>query len=44
MLPYGDKLNPICWRKVKPLYAVLRQETSDMREKDKEHKAAYFIC
>ena len=47
MIPYGDKLNlkkPIRRRKVKPLYAVLRQETSDTRQGVKEHKAAYFIC
>ena len=46
MLPYGDKLNlkkPIRRRKVKPLHAVLRQDTSDTRQKNKEHKTAYFI-
>ena len=31
---------PIRRRKVKPLHAVLRQETSDARQEDKEHKAA----
>ena len=31
---------PIHRRKVKPLHAVLRHETSDARKKDKEHKAA----
>ena len=35
---------PIRRRKVKLLYAVLRQETSDTRQKDKEHEVAYFIC
>ena len=35
---------PIRRRKVKPLHAVLRQETSYTRQKDKELKAAYFIC
>ena len=46
MLPYGDKLNESLFRrrKVKPLHAVLRQQTSDTRQEDKEHKAAYFIC
>ena len=45
MLPYGDKFEkPICRGKVKPLHVVLLQETSDMRQKDKEHKTAYFIC
>ena len=31
---------PIRRRKVKPLHAVFRQETSDTRQEDKEHKAA----
>ena len=31
---------PIHRRKVKTLHAVLRQETSDTRQEDKEHKAA----
>ena len=47
MLPYCDKLNlkkPIRGRKVKPLHAGLRQETSESRQEDKEHEAAYFIC
>ena len=47
MLPYGDKLNlkkSIRKRKVKPLHAVLCQETLDTRHEDKEHKAAYFVC
>ena len=38
MLPYGDKLNwikTIRSRKVKPLHAVLRQESSDTRQEDK---------
>ena len=47
MLPYCDKLNlkkKIRRRKVKPLHAVHRQETSGTRQKDKENKTAYFIC
>ena len=31
-------------KKSKSLHAVLRQETLDSRQEDKEHLAAYFIC